>query len=42
LPIMVIGDLTGAVLGAVLFTAVMRRLKLYDLVARLSQDDKPT
>jgi hypothetical protein len=26
----------------VLFTAVMRRLKLYDLVARLSQDDKPT
>ena len=42
LPIMVIGDLTGAVLGAVLFTAVMRRLKLYDVVARLSQDDKPT
>ena len=40
LPIMVIGDLTGAVLGAVLFTAVMRRLKLYDVVARLSQDDK--
>jgi hypothetical protein len=26
----------------VLFTAVMRRLKLYDVVARLSQDDKPT
>jgi hypothetical protein len=24
----------------VLFTAVMRRLKLYDVVARLSQDDK--
>jgi hypothetical protein len=42
LPIMVIGDLTGAVLGAVLFTVVMRRLKLYDVVARLSQDDRPT
>jgi Na+-translocating ferredoxin:NAD+ oxidoreductase RnfA subunit len=42
LPIMVIGDLTGAVLGALLFTAIMRRLRLYDVVARLSQDDRPT
>ena len=38
LPIMVIGDLLGAVLGAVLFTVVMRQLGLYGLVNRLSQE----
>lgn len=42
LPIMVIGDLTGAVLGAVFFTTVMRRFKFYEVVARLSKDNKPT
>jgi len=39
LPIMVIGDLAGAVIGAVLFSLAMRRLGLYQVVSRLSQDD---
>lgn len=37
MPIMVIGDLVGALLGAVLFTWVMRQLGLYGVVNRLSQ-----
>ena len=37
MPIMVIGDLTGAVFGSVLFTAAMRYLGLYSVVNRLSQ-----
>ena len=38
LPIMVIGDLAGALIGAGLFTLLMRRLGLYQVVSRLSQD----
>lgn len=41
LPIMVIGDLAGAVMGAVLFTFAMRRLGLYQLLSRLSSDKAP-
>lgn len=37
MPIMVIGDLVGALLGAGLFTLVMRQLGLYGLINRLSQ-----
>jgi glycerol uptake facilitator-like aquaporin len=38
LPIMVIGDLAGALLGAFLFTLLMRRSGLYPLIERLSKD----
>jgi hypothetical protein len=38
LPIMVIGDLAGALLGAFLFTFLMRRSGLYPLIERLSKD----
>jgi hypothetical protein len=38
LPIMVIGDLAGALLGAFLFTYLMRRSGLYPLIERLSKD----
>ena len=38
MPIMVIGDLVGAVLGSVLFTVVVRQMGLYSLINRLSQD----
>ena len=38
LPIMVIGDLAGALIGTGLFTLLMRRLGLYQVVSRLSQD----
>ena len=38
MPIMVIGDLAGAVLGSMLFTVVMRQLGLYSLINRLSQE----
>jgi len=38
MPVMVIGDLVGALLGALLFTLVMRRFGLYKVMARLSQD----
>ena len=41
LPIMVIGDLLGALLGAYVFTLFMRRSGLYHLVERLSQDKPP-
>jgi len=41
LPIMVIGDLAGALLGAFLFTFLMRRSGLYPLIERLSKD-KPS
>lgn len=37
MPIMVIGDLAGAVLGSVLFTVVIRQMGLYSVVNRLSQ-----
>ena len=37
MPIMVVGDLVGALLGVVLFTLVMRQLGLYDVINRLSQ-----
>jgi len=38
LPIMVIGDLAGALLGAFLFTLLIRRTGLYPLIERLSKD----
>ena len=38
LPIMVFGDLAGAVLGSVVFSFAMRRLGLYQVIARLSQE----
>ena len=38
LTIMVIGDLAGALLGAFLFTLLMRRSGLYPLIERLSKD----
>lgn len=38
LPIMIVGDLLGALLGAFLFTWVMRRSGLYPLIERLSKD----
>ena len=38
LPIMIVGDLLGALLGAFLFTLVMRRSGLYPLIERLSKD----
>jgi hypothetical protein len=38
LPIMVFGDLAGAVLGSVIFSFTMRRLGLYQFIARLSQE----
>lgn len=38
MPIMVIGDLTGALLGSVLFTVVVRQMGLYEIVNRLSQE----
>ena len=38
LPIMVIGDLAGALLGAFLFTLLIRRSGLYPLIERLSKD----
>ena len=38
LPVMVIGDLAGALLGAFLFTFLMRRSGLYPLIERLSKD----
>jgi len=41
LPIMIIGDLAGALLGAFLFTLIMRRSGLYPLIERLSKD-KPS
>jgi hypothetical protein len=37
LPIMIVGDLTGALLGAFLFTLLMRRLGLYQVLERLSE-----
>lgn len=40
LPIMVIGDLAGAVLGALVFTFTMRRLGLYQVMTRLSQEEQ--
>ena len=42
MPIMVIGDLAGAVLGSVLFTVVMRQVGLYSVVNRLSQTSTST
>jgi hypothetical protein len=41
LPIMVVGDLLGAVVGAYLFSLLIRRLGLYKKLERLSQT-KPT
>lgn len=41
LPIMIVGDLAGALLGAFLFTLLMRRSGLYPLIERLSKD-KPS
>ena len=41
LPIMIVGDLAGALLGAFLFTLIMRRSGLYPLIERLSKD-KPS
>jgi hypothetical protein len=41
LPIMVVGDLLGAVVGAYLFSRLIRRLGLYKKLERLSQT-KPT
>lgn len=41
LPIMIMGDLAGALLGAFLFTLLMRRSGLYPLIERLSKD-KPS
>ena len=38
LPIMVFGDLAGAMLGAFAFTLAMRRLGLYQVIARLSKE----
>lgn len=38
MPVMVIGDLTGAVLGSLLFTGVVRQLGLYSVMNRLSQN----
>jgi hypothetical protein len=38
MPVMVIGDLVGALMGALLFTLVMRRFGLYKVIARFSQD----
>ena len=38
LPIMIVGDLVGALLGAFLFTLLMRRTGLYPLIERLSKD----
>ena len=38
LPIMIVGDLAGALLGAFLFTLLMRRSGLYPLIERLSKD----
>jgi hypothetical protein len=38
LPIMIVGDLVGALLGAFLFTLLMRRSGLYPLIERLSKD----
>jgi len=40
MPVMVIGDMVGALIGAMLFTLVMRRLGLYQVVARLSEGKK--
>lgn len=37
MPIMVIGDLAGAVLGSVLFTLAMRQLGFYSVINRISQ-----
>jgi hypothetical protein len=37
MPIMVIGDLAGAVLGSVLFTVAMRQLGFYSVINRISQ-----
>lgn len=42
MPIMVVGDLAGAVLGSVLFTVVMRQMGLYSVVNRLSQSSTST
>ena len=41
LPIKIVGDLAGALLGAFLFTLIMRRSGLYPLIERLSKD-KPS
>ena len=41
LPIMIVGDLTGALLGAFLFTVLLRRSGLYPLIERLYKD-KPS
>jgi hypothetical protein len=41
LPIMVIGDLLGALLGACVFTWFMRRSGLYHVLERLSQNSPP-
>ena len=38
MPVMVIGDLVGALLGSVLFTVAMRQFGLYQVINRLSQD----
>ena len=38
LPVMIVGDLAGALLGAFLFTLIMRRSGLYPLIERLSKD----
>jgi hypothetical protein len=37
LPIMIVGDLLGALLGAFLFTLLMRRLGLYQVIERLAK-----
>lgn len=42
MPIMVVGDLAGAVLGSVLFTVVIRQMGLYSVVNRLSQSSTST
>ena len=41
LPIMVTGDLVGALLGAWIFTLVMRRLGLYRHIEKLSKEPLP-
>ena len=38
MPVMVVGDLAGALLGSLLFTVAMRQLGLYQVINRLSQD----
>jgi hypothetical protein len=42
LPIMILGDLTGALLGAFLFTLLIRRLGLYQALERLSKETNPS